>query len=109
MNAMEINENIKRGRFVKNNGRILRAINVLRTAYVALADLYLGIAADVKENEYTDSINYLTEIGYIKLRNMRTKKESTLADDALSELEAKLTADGIKFLAGKLDDDCVER
>lgn len=109
MNAMEINENIKRGRFVKNNGRILRDINVLRTAFVPLADLYLGISADVKDNEYTDSINYLTEIGYIKLRNVHTKQESTLADDNLSDLEAKLTADGIKFLAGKLDDDCVER
>ncbi|MBR1833788.1 MAG: type VI secretion protein [Ruminiclostridium sp.] len=109
MNAMEINENIKRGRFVKNNGRILRAINVLRTAYVSLADLYLGISADVRENEYADSINYLTEIGYIKLRHKKTKQESTLADDSLSDLEAKLTADGIKFLAGKLDDDCVER
>ena len=109
MNAMEINENIKRGRFIKNNGRILRAINVLRTAFVSLSDLYLGISSDVKENEYSDSVNYLTEIGYIKLRNKKTKKESTLADDELYELEAKLTADGIKFLAGKLDDDCVER
>lgn len=109
MNAMEINENIKRGRFVKNNGRILRAINVLRTAYVSLSDLYYGISADIKPNEYSDSINYLTEIGYIKLRHRYSKKESTLADDNLSDLEAKLTADGIKFLAGKLDDDCVER
>ncbi len=109
MNAMEINENIKRGRFVKNNGRILRAINVLRTQYISLSDLYLGISTDVKENEYTDSINYLTEIGYIRLRNKETKAASTLADDNLCDLEAKLTADGIKFLAGKLHDDCVER
>ena len=109
MNGIEINENIKRGRFIKNNGRILRAINVLRTAYVSLADLYLGISVDVKENEYADSVNYLTEIGYIKLRNRHTKKDSTLADDNLTDLEAKLTGDGIKFLAGKLNDDCVER
>ncbi|MGN0619101.1 MAG: type VI secretion protein [Ruminiclostridium sp.] len=109
MNAMEINENIKRGRFVKNNGRILRAINVLRTQYISLSDLYLGISTDVKENEYTDSINYLTEIGYIRLRNKATKTVSTLADDNLCDLEAKLTADGIKFLAGRLSDDCIER
>lgn len=109
MNAMEINENIKRGRFIKNNGRILRAINVLRTSYVSLSDLYLGISSDVSRNEYTDSINYLTEIGYIKLRHKATKAESTLADDDLSDLEAKLTANGIRFLAGKLNDECVER
>ncbi len=109
MNAMEINENIKRARFVKNNGRILRAINMLRTQFVSLSDLYLGISSDVKENEYTDSINYLTEIEFIKIRHKVTKAETSLADDILSDLEAKLTAKGIKFLAGKINDECVER
>lgn len=109
MNAMEINENIKRARFVKNNGRILRAINMLRTQFVSLSDLYLGISNDVKENEYTDSINYLTEIEFIKIRHKETKAETSLADDMLSDLEAKLTAKGIKFLAGKINDECVER
>ena len=109
MNAMEINENIKRARFVKNNGRILRAINMLRTQFVSLSDLYLGISSDVRENEYTDSINYLTEIEFIKIRHKATKAETSLADDMLSDLEAKLTAKGIKFLAGKINDECVER
>ncbi len=109
MNAMDINEKIKRGRFVKNNGRILRAINMLRTQYVSLSDLYMGIASDVKESEYTDSINYLTEIEFIKIRHKETKLPTTLADDMLSDLEAKLTAKGIKFLAGKINDECVER
>ncbi|MBQ7835361.1 MAG: DegV family protein, partial [Ruminiclostridium sp.] len=30
-------------------------------------------------------------------------------EDMLSDLEAKLTAKGIKFLAGKINDECVER
>lgn len=108
MNAMEINENIRRGRFFKNNGKILKLINVLRSDYSSLEDLKYVIG-DIKINEYIDSVNYLTEIEYIRLRNKHTKKESTLADDRLEDLEAKLTAKGIKFLAGKLDDDCVER
>lgn len=109
MNAMEMSEKIRQQRFIKNNGRVLRAINVLRTQYVSLSDLRLGLPSDITDSEYADCINYLTEIEYINVRNRETKEKTTLADTELRLLEAKLSGNGIKFLAGKITDDCVER
>ncbi len=109
MNPMEMANKIKQEKFVMNNGRILRAINMLRIKYVPLSDLRLGLPSDITDGEYTDSINYLTEIGYINIRRRGTKEETTLADAELHELEAKLSANGIKFLAGRISDNCVGR
>lgn len=109
MNVMEISEKIRQQRFIQNNGRVLRAINMLRTQYVSLSDLRFGLSSDITDGEYADCINYLTEIGYINVRNRETKEKTTLADTELRLLEAKLSGDGIKFLAGKISDDCVER
>lgn len=109
MNAMEISEKIRQNRFIQNNGRVLRAINMLRTQYVSLSDLRFGLPSDITDGEYADCINYLTEIEYINVRNRETKEKTTLADTELRLLEAKLSGNGIKFLAGKITDDCVER
>lgn len=109
MDALEMAKQIRQKRFLINNGRVLRAINLLRMRYVRLADLRLGLPSDITDCEYTDSINYLTEIGYINIRNRETKEKTTLADTELQLLEAKLSGDGIKFLAGKINDECVER
>lgn len=97
MNAMEMNEKIRQKRFIQNNGRVLRAINILRTQYISLSDLRHGLPSDITDGEYTDSINYLTEIGYINVRNRETKEKTTLADTELRLLEAKLSGDGIRF------------
>lgn len=107
---MEVNtEKIKQERFVRNNGRVLRGINVLRTQFVNLTDLKSGLANDITDSEYCDCINYLQEIGYINVRHKDTHLETSLADTPLEYLEAKLSGDGIKFLAGRLNDSCVGR
>ncbi len=107
---MDVNtEKIKQERFVRNNGRVLRGINVLRTQYVNLFDLKSGLPADITYSEYCDCVNYLQEIGYINVRHKDTHGVTSLADTDLEFLEAKLSGDGIKFLAGRLNDSCVGR
>ena len=78
-------ERIKQEKFSDNNSRVLRAINTLRT-------------------------NYLNEGGYIKLRETGSRREvEDLADGEPERLEAKLTAKGIAFLNGRIDDPCIRR
>ena len=55
-----------------------------------------------------DSVNYLTECGYIKLRHVVSQQPAALSDTRWEEIEAKLTADGIRLLAGCRQDECVE-
>ncbi len=55
-----------------------------------------------------DGINYLTEAEYIRLRVIGTDRQSTLADSDFSELEAKLTAKGIRLVNGAEADPCID-
>lgn len=101
---------IRREKFPDNNARVLRAINMLRTRYVKISDLNYGLAPEVNHSEISDSVNYLNEGGYIKLRNIESRSEvSDLADAEPNELEAKLTQKGIMLLNGKLNDPCIRR
>lgn len=103
-------EKIRREKFRDDNARVLRAINTLRTKYVKIRDLEYGLAPDVTSAEISDSVNYLYEGGYIRLRDVEYHTEVTdLADAELPRLEAKLTAKGIMFLNGKVDDPCIRR
>lgn len=103
-------ERIKREKFVDNNARVLRAINMLRTSYVKIRELEYGLAPDISPTEITDSVNYLLEGGYIHLRDIEYHKPvSDLADAEIALLEAKLTQKGIQFLNGKISDDCIRR
>ncbi len=107
MNEKAALDKIKAGRFIKNNGRVLRTINILRYKYEKLSEVSYALD-DMPENEYYDSLNYLFESEYIQLRHIRSKQAATLADSEPDDLEAKLTDKGIRLLAGKLFDELVE-
>lgn len=103
-------ERVRREKFLDNNARVLRAINTLRTQYVKIRDLEYGLEVEVSSAEIADSVNYLNEGGYIKLRGVEFHNEvADLADAELHTLEAKLTAKGIAFLNGKISDPCIRR
>lgn len=107
MNDKDILEKMKTGKFIKNNGLVLRTINILRYKFEKLEEVKYALD-DMPENEYLDSLNYLCESEYIQLRNIKSKKSAELADEDISQLEAKLTDKGIKLLAGKIFDEMVE-
>ena len=99
----------KQARFIEANGRILRRINILRYEYIALPSVERIVAQEgVKSHEFMDAVNYLQEAGYIKLRHITSHEGATLADGSYHDLEAKLTALGIRLLAGGVTDSLVE-
>lgn len=98
---------MKAGRFIKNNGRVLRTINLLRYKYEKLCEVKYALD-DMPDNEYLDSLNYLSEAGYIQMRRISSKLVAEIADVDYVHLEAKLTEKGIRLLAGKLEDDLIE-
>lgn len=97
---------IKAGRFVNNNGEVLRNINLMHHKYLKLSDIKY-VLADMPEHEYTDSINYLSMSGYITLRHVKTKQPVDIADVDYNEIESKLTQKGINLLLGYITDDLV--
>lgn len=98
---------ISAGNFIENNGSVLRTINILRHEYHKLKSVKYALP-NISEGEIIDSVNYLSEAGYIRLRNIETKALADLADTHFEDLEAKLTGNGIRLLAGAVIDPCID-
>jgi hypothetical protein len=99
---------MRAGRFVENNGQVLRTINILRHKYEQLKDVWYALNTEMSETEYLDCINYLAEAGYIALRDITTKEPASIADADYTRLEAKVTALGIQLLGGAIDDKMIK-
>lgn len=105
--AQEYMQKIKARNFVKNNGQVLRTINILRVGYEKLSDVKYALG-DVSEHDFLSSVNYLFLSEYILLRKIKTKEPADIADVPYEELEAKLSQKGIKLLDGTISDNSVE-
>ena len=106
-NEREYLQAIKAKHFRKNNGEVLRNINILRARYSKLEDIKF-VMKNVPENEFVDSVNYLYLSEYILLRKIKTKESADIADVPYELLEAKLSQKGIKLLEGSVTDNSVE-
>lgn len=105
---MDPNAIMKKARaanFIENNGKVLRGINMIRIDFNKLSSIRtaLGIDAD----EFADSVNYLIEANFIRIRHCDTHKPVELADYGMDEIEGKLTQKGIQLLAGAIEDPCI--
>lgn len=106
-NSVELLKKMRAHRFIENNGKVLRTINILRHKYEALNDIRYALD-DMEEGKFLDSINFLSEAGYIRLRCSASKQEAELADTAYEKLEAKVTEKGIRLLGGEIGDKLVD-
>jgi hypothetical protein len=109
MDKEAIMRKMRAGNFKENNGIVLRTINILRHEYNKLKGISYALP-NLDADEFLDSVNYLHEAGYIHLRDTETKAEAVtgLADIDWRQLEGKLTAKGIRLLAGGIADECVK-
>ncbi len=100
---------LKQVQFVINNGRVLRRINLLRYDYADLETVQKVVASEgMAVNAFLDCINFLSEEQYIHLRTRAGKNEASLAGTDYRDLEAKVSARGIRLLAGDIVDKLVE-
>lgn len=107
MNDREMLKKIKAAKFVENNGKVIRAINLLRIKYTNLSDVFYAVENEMSEGEYLDCINFLNEAGYINLRNIRTDEPADLDKYDYAALKAKLSHNGIRLLEGEIIDKSV--
>lgn len=100
----DIIKKIRDGNFRENNGQILRTFNILPDKYIALKDIKYAIP-NMQENDFTKSLDFLQEEGYLRLRDIETRNEVLLADSDMLTLEAKLTGKGSRLLNGGIPSD----
>lgn len=106
MDKETLNKRIEVGNFIKNNGAVLRAINMLGVKYNKLQEL--SYATYIDKSDFEISADYLYESGYIHMRHINTEKPTSLADTRFDMIEAKLTQKGKQLIAGVIRDECVE-
>ena len=81
-------QRLKAGNFVRNNGRVLRTINILRHKYNKLSGIQNVLENDgISQDEFLDAVNFLDLEGYIDLRDVATKAPASLADNHFETLE----------------------
>lgn len=105
MNPDKIMKKAHAANFIENNGKVLRGINMLRIDFNRLSSIRSALGID--SDDFADSVNYLIESEYIRIRHVDTKKSVELADYPMDEVEGKLTAKGIQLLAGAVGDPCI--
>ena len=104
---MNIKDQLRKNKFIKNNGAVIRAIN-LRTDYVNLVDVTAALEPQIAENEALDSLNYLLEGGYVRLVKIRSEQAVDCIGDDYTQLAGKLTAKGIQLVNGAIEDPCID-
>ncbi|MFV0497475.1 MAG: type VI secretion protein [Candidatus Fimivivens sp.] len=93
--------------FSANNGRVLRTINILRHRFERLSGVKAALD-EIPEVDFLDCINFLADEGYITLRTVSGHQDAALSDaEDYRDLEAKVTAKGIRLLGGEIIDKMV--
>lgn len=106
MNPEMIIKKTRAANFISNNGKILRALNMIATDFNQLSSIRLALGMD--SDEFSESLNYLIEAGYVRIRRCDDHEPAELADHDMSEIEGKLTANGVQLLFGAISDKCVD-
>lgn len=112
MDKENILQKMRAQRFIENNGRVLRSINVLRQGYIRLTLVFATLEQSdaITEAEFLDSVHFLAGNNYIALRTIAGREPiADITDMDYRSLEAIVTPrEGIRLLAGKKHDDMVD-
>lgn len=106
MDAEKQKQLIEAGKFRENNGSVMRVLNILDHTFHELKDIEYALP-NLSRGEIVESINYLNEEGYIHLRSIADKEQTTLADANFEELEAKAASKGLRLLRYVITDPCI--
>lgn len=104
----EILSRARKKRFADNNGKVMRAFNVLKGHFKALTTVQAATELDMEESEFLDSIDFLVKAGYLELRTVRGKADVKRLDDTRWELlEGDLSVQGIRLSESDIKDGLV--
>ena len=99
---------MRAAKFRRNNGAVLKAINLIHLGFKKLIDIKLAVTDsaiyNMSEAEFLDSVNFLSEEKYIELRVISSKEDARIADYDYRNLETTVSRKGIRLLAGEFSD-----
>lgn len=108
---MKIKSYIKKDDFITNNGRVMRMTDLFGPDYTKLRSIEVVLSDEsVEQGEFLESVNFLVEEGYLKLRDITTKAAvpELCQDTDYRNLETKQTGKGKRLMRGNIIDELVE-
>ena len=105
----DIKAKLEQSDFAKNNGRILRTINIMHGKFVNIDSVCDALEQYMNIGEFDESLIYLHKSCYVEIR---IKSNAKIIDDfskySYKEIEVSLTQKGIKLARGFVADEAVE-
>lgn len=105
----EVKKKLMQNDFAKNNGRIIRTVNVMGGKFVNAHSVCEALGSYMNLCEFDESFIYLHKSCYIEIR---LKNGGKIIDDfgkyAYSDVEVALTQKGIKIARGFIVDEAVD-
>lgn len=102
--AQELKKRLEQGNFAADNGRIIRAINVLRGKWIGL-DILTDALPDIEDMEH--SLIYLERAGYITARSEETRSVVEIVTADPRSDEVTLTKKGMDLAMYYITDPAV--
>ncbi len=108
---LKIKSYIEKDDFITNNGRVMRMTDLFGPDYTKLRSIEAVLADEnVGQGEFLESVNFLVEEGYLKLRDITTKATipELCQDVEYQNLETKQTGKGKRLMRGNIIDKLIE-
>lgn len=105
----DVKKKILQSDFAKNNGRILRTVNILSGKYINVDSVCDALDNVMSIGEFDESLVYLHKGCYIEMRNKYNQHIITdMTKETYKDIEVCLTQKGIKLARGFITDEAVE-
>jgi len=105
----DVRKKILQSDFAKNNGRILRTVNILSGKYINVDSICDALEEVMTVGEFDESLVYLHKGCYIEIRNKYNQHIILdMTKETYKDIEVCLTQKGIKLARGFIVDEAVE-
>lgn len=107
MDADNLKKHLQQYTFRENNGLVLRTVNMLKPRESTVGNVRYLMQGEPQE-AVQNSLNYLTEAGYIRITGPKGEPFPGQLDDTAKGYRITLTAAGIEILMGVQESSSVD-
>lgn len=107
MDANNLRKHLQQYTFRENNGKIMRTVNMLKPQESTVGNIQILMNGEPREAVH-NSLNYLTEAGYIRIAGPKGEPFPGQIDDTCKDYRITLTAAGLEILMGVQDSPAVD-
>lgn len=107
MDADNLRKQLQQYTFRENNGKIMRTVNILKPQESTVGNIQILMQGEPSE-AVQNSLNYLTEAGYIRIVGPKGEPFPGQIDDTCKGYHIMLTAAGLELLMGVQESPAVD-